>query len=470
MSTAQAIETECGQTPCTIGLRPVRRPRARQVRKALNFSMSEGAFATVTQALVATFAIPALLTIGAGEMGVAALAGCYALLCAGAQLYAPRLGARLDSRRRMCFWSVVLQAGACVAFALTGMLPAGLAVAAAVAAYGAYGVFGSIGYSPWASWMSDLVPARVRSRHFAVRGLLLGALSGGVALSAGHALRWAYGGPRSSPWAAFAFLFALAAAARLVSSVLIGRQFEPPVAERPPIRDFSYLQFLGRIGRGNFTNFTVCLALIHGGSYLTYAFFQIYLLRDLGYDYGTLALLPFCAVLSSMCFVRFWGRFADRWGNRAVLRCCTVVLAVIPVLYLLPPALVLFIIAHLIGGACWAGVNLASFNYVMEAATPRRRMRCYAYMMASVLMVMGALTLIGGGLARSLPVIFEYRLQTMFLIAAAFRGLPALAFFFLIRELSDKPPARARQVFWELPMVRSSAGMARYLVQAIKRV
>ncbi len=470
MSVTHVIEAECEHTPCTIGLRPVRRPRARTVREALNFSVSEGAFATVTQALVATFAIPALLTIGAGEMGVAALAGCYALLCAGAQLYAPRLGARLESRRRMCFWSVVLQAGACVVFALTGLLPGSAAVAAAVLAYGAYGVFGSIGYSPWASWMSDLVPARVRSRHFALRGLLLGALSGAVAMTAGHTLRWAYGGPRNSPWAAFAFLFALAAAARLVSSVLLNRQFEPPVREKPPLRDFSYLQFLSRIGRGNFANFTVCLALIHGGSYLTYAFFQVYLIRDLGYDYGTLALLPFCAVLSSMFFVRFWGRVAERWGNRTVLRFCTLVLAVIPVLYLLPPALALFIAAHLVGGACWAGVNLASFNYVMEAATPRRRMRCYAYMMATVLIVMGVLTLIGGWMASSLPVIFEHRLQTMFLVAAVFRGLPALAFFFLVRELSEKPSATARQIFWELPMVRSSAGMARYLVQAIKRV
>jgi MFS family permease len=456
-------------TPRTRSLRSIKRPGARLVRGALSYSISEGAFAVVTQGLVVTFAIPALLSIGAGEMGVAALAGSYALLCAGAQLYAPRLGSRLESRRSLCFWSVVLQAFACVGFALIGFLPGSIAVIAAVAAYGAYGIFGHLGFSPWASWMSDLVPKRIRSRHFAWRGLLLGGLTGGVVLSAGCALRWAYGDARSAPWAAFAFLFALAGACRLASAGLLGRQFEPPIIERPSIRDFTYLQFLSKIGRSNFANFAVCLAVMHGGAFMTYAFFQVYLVRDLGYDYGTFALLPCCAVVSSMFFVRFWGRVAERWGNRAVLRLCTSALAVIPVLYLLPPALPLFIAAHLLGGACWGGVNLASFNYVMEAATPRRRMRCYAFMMATMLIVMGCCTLTGGLIAGYVPLLFTYRLQTMFLIAAVLRALPVLAFLFVIKELTNKPPADARQMFWELPMVRSTAGLSRYLAQTIRR-
>jgi MFS family permease len=470
VSVTHVIETECEHTPCTIGLRPVRRPGARVVREALGFSVTEGVFATVTQVLVATFAIPALLTVGAGEMGVAALTGCYALLCAGAQLYAPRLGARLESRRSMVRWAVAAQAAACAVFALTGYLPGGAAVVAAVAAYGVYGVCGHIGFSPWASWMSDLVPARVRSRHFALRGMLLGAVHGGVALAAGYALTLLYGTPRNAPWAAFAFLFATAAAFRLVCPVLLGRQFEPPVSQRPPLRDFSYLQFLSKVGRGNFANFAICLALLHGGSYLTYAFFQVYFLRDLGYDYATFAVLPCCSLVATMIFVRFWGRVAERWGNRTVLRLCTCALALIPALYLLPPALPFFLAAYALGGACWAGVNLASFSYVMEASTPRRRIRCYAFMMATMLLVMGGCMLTAGWFARHLPVIFTHRLQTMFLLAAVLRGLPALAFFFVIRELSDKPPATARQIFWELPMVRSAAGVRRLLVQTFKRV
>ncbi len=457
-------------TPGTKSLRSIKRPGARIVRGALGYSISEGAFAVVAQGLVVTFAIPALLSLGAGELGVAALAGGYALLCAGAQLYAPRLGARLESRRSLCFWSVVLQAFACVGFALIGFLPVSIAVIAAIGAYGAYGIFGHVGFSPWASWMSDLVPKRIRSRHFAWRGLLLGGLTGGVVLSAGYTLRWAYGDPRSAPWAAFAFLFALAGASRLASAGLLGRQFEPPAADRPPLRDFSYFQFLGKVGRSNFANFAVCLAVMHGGAFMTHAFFQVYLVRDLGYDYGTFALLPCCAVVSSMCFVRFWGRVAERWGNRTVLRVCTSALAVIPVFYLLPPSLSWFVAAHLLGGACWAGVNLASFNYVMEAATPRRRMRCYAFMMATMLIVMGCCTLTGGLVAKYVPLLFTYRLQTMFLIAAVLRGLPALAFFLVIKELTNKPPADARQMFWELPMVRSTTGLSRYMAQALRRI
>ena len=447
-----------------------RRPNSRQLHRALTFSLSEGAFAATAQVLVATFAIPAILALGAAEMGVAVLAGTYALLCALSQLYASRLAARLESRRTAVFWTVVAQAAACALLAATGFLPGAITLTAAVIAYAAYGVAGSLSYSPWASWMSDLVPRGVRSRHFALRSLLLGGITGGVALSAGYTLRALYGGPRDAPWAAFATIFVIAAASRLCSSMLLRQQYEPPVKERPPLRDFGYLQFLSKVGRSNFANFTVCLALLHAGAFLTGSFFPVYFLRDLGYDYGTFALLPTCALLANMFFARFWGRVAERWGNRLVLCLCGPVLAVIPVFYLLPPRLIYFLAAYVLGGTCWAGLNLASFSYVMEAATPRRRARCYAYMMATVGLTMAVCTLGGGLLATRLPQLFSHQIQSLFLVAAVLRTLPAVAFILLIRELADKPPARAAQLLWELPVVRPTAGILRRMTAPFRRM
>jgi len=89
--------------------------------------------------------------------------------------------------------------------------------------------------------------------------------------------------------------------------------------------------------------------------------------------------------------------------------------------------------------------------------------------MATMLITMGVVTLNGGWLAAHLPVLFTHRLQSMFLLAALLRGLPALAFLFAIKELSNKPPATAGGIFWELPMVRSTAGLLRYMAGAVKR-
>jgi MFS family permease len=268
---------------------------------------------------------------------------------------------------------------------------------------------------------------------------------------------------------AFAVTLSMAAVFRLIASVFVARQYEPPPREKFPAEDFSYWQFLGKVGESNFANFTVALATFTGAAYLTGPFFTTYVLRDLGYDYLTYTLLQTGAMASGMIFVRFWGRVADRYGNMLVIRLCTLIIALIPLLYLgdrwLPPLAA----GWIIGGASWAGLGLASFNYVTDVATPRRRVRCYAYMQATVGIVVAAFMLSFGALVEHLPVLFHFPLQTVFLCSAVLRLLPALAFVFIVREVAAKPEARAMELFYELPAVRPTADFLRDVARPFTR-
>ncbi len=310
--------------------------------------------------------------------------------------------------------------------------------------------------------MSELVPRSGRGRYFAMRGRWFGLAAGIVTVGSGLGLRLAFGEGWQVPWEILALIMAAAGALRFAASLFVARQHEPVPRQRFPAEDFTYLQFLRRTGSSNFANFTVALALFTAGGFLTGPFFYKYLLQDLGYGYLHLAGLITTAMVSGMVFVRFWARLADRWGNLLVLRLCTLLIGLIPLLYLgsgwLPP----LVLGWVVGGACWSGVGLASFNFVTEAVTPQRRVRCYAYMQGTICVVVALFMFLFLGITDHLPVLFRHQLQTVFLISVGLRLAPALALVFLVREVgAPRQQASALEVFYELPAVRPTLDFLR---------
>jgi len=442
----------------------------RTLRVALRYSFIEGVFSVVMFALLQTFAIPAILALGAAEAGVAKLVAVAALLSALAQLKAPRLAALAPSRRTLVVRCVRFQALACLAFAGAGFLPAPFAIPAAILAFAGYSVAGSLGQSPWASWMSDLVPRRARGRYFGWRNLWVSLIHGVIALPAAFALNAARAGEMAAPWAAFAAIFAFASASRLASAGFLARQHEPPPREKLPAKDFSYWQFLRKVRTSNFARFAIALAFLNAGAAIAAAFIPVYLLRTLGLDYGTYALLLTVSLLSSLLFVRFWGRIIDLYGSRLVLRLVALGVALVPLVYVGPASVPIFIVAYAIGGAMWSGLNLAAFNYVMEAATPKRRVRCFAYMNVTIGVLSATFLMGAGAVASRLPVLFAHPLQTLFLASALLRLAPAIVLGFTIRELSEKPRARAMDVLRELPGIRPTTGFLRHRHRPFRRI
>ncbi len=440
------------------------------LRQALRYSFLEGAFSVIMFALLQTFAVPALMALGAAEIGVANLTGMAALTAGLIQLGAPRLAALVPSRRALVVWCVLIQAGACVLFAGIGFLPAHLAIPAAVFAYAFYGMSGSIANGPWASWMSDLIPESIRGRYFAQRGLWLGLVHGSIVLATGYILHTIRRGGESAPWRAFATVFLIAAVCRVISALFLRRQYEPEQIEPFPARDFTYWQFLTKVRESNFARFAVAFASLNAAAFFAGAFSAVYVLRDLRYGYGTLAFFSTVSLVSSLFFVRFWGRVSDRYGNRLVLRVCALSIVPIPLIYATSTSVAALAAAHAIGGAIWSGFGLSGFNYVMEATTPKRRVRCFAYMNVTVGMLAAAAAIAGGEIAVRLPVVIQYRLQTLFLISAALRIPPALLLAFGIRQLSKKPEPGALQLFYELPAVRPTVWLLRSLARPFRRI
>jgi len=439
------------------------------VRKALRYSFMDGLLSTLTISLVDPFVVPAMLAMGAGNLAVAVLSGTGLLLSGLAHLLTPSIAAGAQSRRALVLRCVRVQACACLFLAGAGFLGR-WGYVAAVGAYAIYCSSGSISFALWASWMGDLVPRSGRNRYYALRSMVYGPLGGVFMLGLGLLFKMVWGERSKAPWEAFAAIFCLASLLRFGCCFYLKRQHEPPVrGEKTPAEDFTYWQFLRRAGEGNFATFAVLFSLLNGGAYLTGPFFATYVLRDLRCDYVTYVMFSICAIAASMIFVRFWARVADRWGQLLVIRICAVLLAFIPLLYLGDGRLWPMYLGWIVGGAVWSGINLASFNLVTETATPRRRVRCYAYMQATVGIVVAVYMFGWGALADHLPKLFHHQLQTVFLFSVFLRLLPAMGLIFLVKERVPRPAASVRDLFAELPAVRSAGEIMRELMRPFSK-
>jgi MFS family permease len=507
-------------TPAPSAGSPRREPERGRLRGALRNAFVDGALSSFTTSVVDNFATAAILALGAGNKSVALLAGVAALVSALAQLFSPRLTAAAASRRTLVVRCAWLQAAACLLFAAAGFaqspgflryvfglreVPAhlplaavALAIGGVVLAYAAYSVAGSISQGAWASWMSDLVPRSSRGRHFSWRAVWIGGIYGASTLIIGYAFRGIWGPGASAPWLAFAIIFAAAGVMRFLAASFASRQYEPKAEARVPARDFTYWQFLSRTGRSNFATFAVCLATLSAGSTLAGAFFPVYFLRDLkgvpvegfvgdtcalvarllaaagigngefrlAFDLSTFAVLPFVGWAVRLLFARFWGRVADRWGNVWVMRICALLASLCPLCYLGEPRFTLMLLAWVIGGIGWGGMDLASLNYAMEAVTPPRRVRCISYLNATVGIATAAFAFAGGLLAEHLPPLCGYRMQSLFLLSGVLRFLPALALILLIREVRpNRPPFSVEAMLGELPGLRQAAEFLRAMAR-----
>src|SRR5436190_2095388 len=86
-----------------------------------------------------------------------------------------------------------------------------------------------------------------------------------------------------------------------------------------------------------------------------------------------------CQTLAAVLSFIFWGRFSTRFGNKKTLAYTSISISTIPLLWLCSDNFVFLTAVQMLAGAIWSGFGLAVTNYIMEAVTPAKRARCFAY-------------------------------------------------------------------------------------------
>jgi len=92
------------------------------------------------------------------------------------------------------------------------------------------------------------------------------------------------------------------------------------------------------------------------------------MLIDLHFTYIFFALIFASEFLAKVLIVTFWGKYADKVGNLKVMKIVSFAIPLVPLLWLVSHNVFYLVLVQLFSGACWAGFDLCSGNFIYEAA------------------------------------------------------------------------------------------------------
>lgn len=409
---------------------PDGQPDKNAVKKSLDLSMKDGVAYAATTGFGDNYINPFAVALGASSFQIGFLSACTQLFPAFAQLKAADITERIGSRKRVVVLSVFFQSFMLLPIAIIPYLPRAIQVNALVLFCTLYLVFASCANPPWGSLMACLVPESIRGEFFGKRGRLVGLVTVFSAFLAGYLLHLF----NKPPMAGFTVIFLVAMVSRYTSCYLLGKMYEPPLEIREE-HYFSFTDFVRRLNTGNFGKYVVFHSSFSFAVFIASPFFPVFMLRDLGFSYITYTIVTTTVPLAGIVAVGYWGRRADALGNRRVIRICSLVVSVLPALWLVSRQVYFLLVIQALAGAFWAGINLCSSNFIYDSVTPEKRTRCISYFNTfnGVAICLG--NLLGGFLATHIPPIFGYRMLTLFALSSFLRIVVSTVLLRRVREI-----------------------------------
>lgn len=427
------------------------------VRESLRVSFKDGVFASIMSGVTDQYFIPFALALGATAQQVGWVSGFPNFFGSLSQLFAVQAVRRLGGRLKLIVGAVSIQAALLLAIALLAWMEAPYRIQLFLVLLVLFVVSGALAGPAWGSLMTDYIPNRKRGRYFGWRNRTLGMVHVGSMVAAGLLL---YRTEKYSAVTGFLIIFAAGALARFVSAAYIARMRDVP--QKPdPASDFTFFMFLARFRESNFVKFVAFAALLTFSSYLAAPFFAAFMLRDLQFSYLSYMVLQVISAVAGLVALPLWGRHADAVGNVRVLRLSGFFACLIPLFWLVSRNVFYLALVQMFAGFVWSGFTLSATNFIYDAVTPQKRVRCISYfqVMNGAAIFMGAS--LGGFLATKLPLLQGYSLLSLFLVS----GICRLFFYFILfnrfREVRPSREVSIQELFFSVVGIRPLTGISR---------
>ncbi len=415
-------------------------------RRSVRLAMLEVIPFAIMTGLTESFMVPYALALGATAFQTGLLTSVRQLVLSLAQLKSAEGVHWAGSRKRLALWTSGIQGLLWIPTAFVAWLFGPWAVGALVLLFTLGMTSNAFGSPAWGSLVSEYLAPEDRGKFFGRRNLLLGVGTTVAGLIAGLVLQATI----ATPLQGFALLCIAAAAARGVSWLMLRRLHDLPW-EEPLEARLSFVEFLRRAPTDNFVRFSLCMAAMSFGTFVSSPYVAVYMLDDLKYDYFTYSFVVMTGNLLGHLMLPRWGKVGDRHGNWVVMRWTFLGVSVVPILWALSghPAWLLFL--FLIGGFLWGGLNLCAVNFVFDTAPPAQRTRALAYFNVVNGIGIAAGTWAGGILVDELPrFVGAHTWTVVFVVSAVLRFAAAWLFPFLVREVRAIEPVGLRRVTYDL--------------------
>jgi MFS family permease len=224
---------------------------------------------------------------------------------------------RFGKRRILVFWTGIMPA-VCMAFVATlplmwkfGWISSAWILHWLLAATVMRSIAGSIGGAGWFPILQDNVPARITGKFFGTFRMYWQSCMLVTALL----VAWFLG---SEPaWWKFCVVFAVGEVCFVAKIYFLKQLKEKPLPQEPEKLPSSWDVLKRALADSHTRSFLRYILLYEIASYMCLPF-QIKYLKDLGYSAGFIVAATAMVSVGAILSLRFWGKLADRFGNRSV--------------------------------------------------------------------------------------------------------------------------------------------------------
>ena len=355
-----------------------------------------------------------LLLLGASEFEFGLLVSIGSLAGISAPIFSYMVDRHRDKKKLTLLWSLPIRL---VQFLLAAlpflmfkkMLPRPLPFYLIISVFMSF-LNVLIGQS-WFSWLGDIIPEKQRGHYFARRNVMGGAVGMVFAVLGGLFLDRCHMDPKL----AFAWLFFIGSVFAVLNYLFLRRlpagHIQPP-AKEPFSLEAIPKKMLEVSKDKNFTKLVWFNAAWTFGMTLIGTYQNMYLIKELKMSYTVINTYAIVSVVMGLVTMTFWGRIADRYGNKPVMLITGNILSITPFLWaFMAYANWLLAVIYFVAGACWSGFNLASYNMLLKIAPREKRA---SYMAFNTIAVAAAATIAPAAGGAILSGLGSYKLDLYF--------------------------------------------------------
>lgn len=350
-------------------------------QKTRDLSIKEGIFASAKDSFGTQFLSPFAIAINSSNALVAIMSSVTGLLGPLSQTFGSKLIEK-QSRKKVATKFVFLESLAWLSFIIIGILFINNIITKVLPIififfFAIYTIFLNMITPAWFSWTGDIINEKYRGRWLSKRNLLIGFTSLVLAIGASYFLEWMK--TKNTTILGFGILFGLAFLARMTCWKIFKKQYEPKLKFKPG-QHFSFIEFLIRAPKTNFGKFAIFRFFFSFTITIHTSIIAIYLLRDLNLNYINYMFIILSATFFALLVTEIWGKIADKYGNYKVLVITTILIPIIPILWILHNSVIyLIIVPGIVRGIAWAGFNLSSGNFIYDNVSQEKRGLAVSY-------------------------------------------------------------------------------------------
>ncbi|HKR80841.1 MAG TPA: MFS transporter [Nitrospira sp.] len=426
------------------------------------YGLRDGACQAVTQGSGEQYLSAFALLLGASPFQLSVLSALPQLIGTGAQLASVKLLRWFPDRKTLIR---VGTAGQALAWLPILMLPLLFPSSGPwLLIFGTALYFGCNHFTTptWNSFIADHLDEHERGAYFARRAAIMASLSFAALCAAGWLLSLWQDQTRS--WLGFAVIFTVASAARWASALALSNVDDVHGTPHPDPSP-SFRRFLAGTSL-SFRRFLVFSGAMHAAVLIAGPFFVLYMLRDLHLPYWSYGMWLAAGILGQLITLKAWGRFGDRFGNKALLTVTGFMVPFLPMLYLGGTNLLFLLFVNFFGGVTWGGLALGLQNYVFDAVKPEDRAKAVATYSTinAVGWCIGAFA--GSWLVATLPsritlgqlsLELASNLPLVFFVSGVLRLAVSGSFLRSFHEARAVERAPFTELVWELPLLKPLA-------------